>query len=40
LVRTILHEIHEEKTNWNGSTKALARGADEKRLKAEQWGKE
>ena len=34
-----LHEIDEENTIWNGSSKPLARGTDQKRRRAEQWGK-
>jgi hypothetical protein len=34
-----LHEADDEKTVWRGASKVLTRGTDEKRLKAEQWGK-
>jgi len=34
-----MHEMQDAKTEWRGSNKSLARGTDEKRKKAEQWGK-
>jgi uncharacterized protein YjbI with pentapeptide repeats len=37
LFRANLHEILDNNTIWDGSSKKLALGMDAKRLKAEQW---
>ena len=34
-----LHKIHDMHTNWQGSSKVMAKKPDKVRIKAENWGK-